>query len=570
MDLFSYLGIKNEVKKDDSKKATSKKNEEVVNKNSTLDKDVFSITGNDITIITGFYDPIIIKHNQSNLITIKDIYSNLKDYPEYTEITSKLKQLKDNVFLLYFSKDAVVNTFTIVLADNWRVILGGIVLELSTMYSESIVSLEEISSCWENIYPEYAGANYIVDDSEHIIIPIITQECSSVVVPSSFSIFGQSTYTIDESDLITYNIDGTNFINVDDDLDDSESDYMIEYDNTYEISLSIEQTINLLSQKYTELQVYDSNFIVSSFNDYYLLVPSVKSVSKAIKDEKKQKKEITYPTMCTTLSLAFTRFELSPDLFDGKQEVTSKELVKYIQNQGYPEYNDTRTNFDYDKSNKIIIAYLTGSKKGNCNTNPLININKLSNGIMVREESTNIGYFMATDSKENGEFQFYLPKISSNIFSEIHEYFYEVNQWGIRNGYGLLEAACQIFYDFKVNRYFVYYPEQTVDGLSVDVVRNRHLETNKNMVLVMDIHSHHTMAPVFSAMDDEDEKGTRLFAVMGNLSKENYKLNLRAGTGGYFIQLKFEDIIEHDNSVRKSLYINWNNITYRYSEKKAM
>jgi hypothetical protein len=54
------------------------------------------------------------------------------------------------------------------------------------------------------------------------------------------------------------------------------------------------------------------------------------------------------------------------------------------------------------------------------------------------------------------------------------------------------------------------------------------------------------MEAKFSKTDDNDEKVTRLYGVIGRLDKEFPDMELRASNGGKFINLKFIEIFDID------------------------
>ena len=61
---------------------------------------------------------------------------------------------------------------------------------------------------------------------------------------------------------------------------------------------------------------------------------------------------------------------------------------------------------------------------------------------------------------------------------------------------------------------------------------------------VMDIHSHGHMDAFFSYTDDSDEKGLRLYMVVGRLDTLLPEVELRLGVYGYFAPLSIEDIFD--------------------------
>ena len=59
---------------------------------------------------------------------------------------------------------------------------------------------------------------------------------------------------------------------------------------------------------------------------------------------------------------------------------------------------------------------------------------------------------------------------------------------------------------------------------------------------VMDIHSHGHMDAFFSSTDDSDEKGLRLYMVVGRLDTLLPEVELRLGVYGYLVPLSIEEI----------------------------
>lgn len=85
--------------------------------------------------------------------------------------------------------------------------------------------------------------------------------------------------------------------------------------------------------------------------EYAATAPSVKSFSIADNVQ---------------ISLGFTKIDLSPDDFDGMEEVEAKDICAYIVAQGWPEFSWERTTIE--KVNKhLLVAILKSSSKGALN-----------------------------------------------------------------------------------------------------------------------------------------------------------------------------------------------------------
>jgi hypothetical protein len=66
-------------------------------------------------------------------------------------------------------------------------------------------------------------------------------------------------------------------------------------------------------------------------------------------------------------------------------------------------------------------------------------------------------------------------------------------------------------------------------------------QTMDNVVLEM--HSHGKMKPFFSAQDNKDEQGFRIYAVAGRLNDEP-RIRLRVGGYGYFREILFQEVFD--------------------------
>lgn len=133
-------------------------------------------------------------------------------------------------------------------------------------------------------------------------------------------------------------------------------------------------------------------------------------------------------------------------------------------------------------------------------------------------------------------FQMSVPKIPMSLLLFIWDFFA-----GISEKYAL-EALAHILYDTKRNKYIVRIPKQKLTHTSVDSVMEE--EYPEHLIHVMDIHSHNTMPAEFSSIDDEDEKPTRLYAVMGRLDKILPDITVRASCGGKFIPIEPADVFD--------------------------
>ena len=279
------------------------------------------------------------------------------------------------------------------------------------------------------------------------------------------------------------------------------------------------------------------------------------------------KKETMYPTEGSTLSLLWKRFELTPEQFEGKKEVSSKEITKFLRKNGYPEYEDSRTFIVYDDKAKIIIPNIKGSGKGASHFHSFEEAEKAAykeDYLLCTFEQGEQNYRMektmvsltAANADGEGMFRWYLRKLSGNTFAVIREFFRKV---ALRHN---TEALVWIFYEPTKDEYEIYVPEQTVSHAAVK--ENEYCIDTLERFRVMDIHSHGTIPAFFSSVDDADETGNRLFGVFGHYNENRSVFKLRAGTGDYHCpvlkELVFEDEESDEslvNEYAEALYYEW-------------
>ncbi len=177
-----------------------------------------------------------------------------------------------------------------------------------------------------------------------------------------------------------------------------------------------------------------------------------------------------------------------------------------------------------------------------CKSDKAIVLLPSSDGRLYQMRKTPVGIFTAQADilpefpPVTPGFQMTVPKIPMHLLLFIWDFFA-----GLSERYAL-EALVHILYDTKRNKYTVRIPKQKLTHVSVDSVMEE--DYPEHMIHVMDIHSHNTMPAEFSTVDDEDEKPTRLYAVMGRLDKVLPNITVRASCGGKFIPVEPADVFD--------------------------
>lgn len=133
-------------------------------------------------------------------------------------------------------------------------------------------------------------------------------------------------------------------------------------------------------------------------------------------------------------------------------------------------------------------------------------------------------------------FQMTMPKIPMQVLMSVINFFEALSQKHE------LEALVHILYNNQTGEYIINVPKQEITHVSVNAVTEE--EYPEHLIHVMDIHSHNTMPAKFSPIDDEDEKATRLYAVVGRLDQVFPDITVRASCGGRFIKLHPEEVFD--------------------------
>ena len=86
--------------------------------------------------------------------------------------------------------------------------------------------------------------------------------------------------------------------------------------------------------------------------------------------------------------------------------------------------------------------------------------------------------------------------------------------------HGENEAFAQIYWDKAEKRFFAYVPKQSVCKEEVEAdLHDCPYDDEERYLCYADIHSHNSMDAFFSGKDDQDERSTGLYLVLGKLDK---------------------------------------------------
>lgn len=272
------------------------------------------------------------------------------------------------------------------------------------------------------------------------------------------------------------------------------------------------------------------------------------------------KELITLPCKCYFVTLNQT-FDFTPDMFGGKQKITSEEVLELLRKTySLLRNKDRRVEVVYAKEQNLVSVALTSGTKGSayalpeasdCGLFKLIRsveelqaVKQLANflGIYVpdkgpsqRIEVCPHAVYTATMGEgrelmriKNITYELKRPKIPYKLFQGIVEDF---------KAHPEKERIVQICYDEKKHEYFLSFP--SYEESSKAFIRYQF----QSIAPVITIHSHNTMPAYFSHIDNRDESITGVYGVIGTVDKTpTYKF--RVGMEGSFQELNLSDLFE--------------------------
>ena len=229
----------------------------------------------------------------------------------------------------------------------------------------------------------------------------------------------------------------------------------------------------------------------------------------------------------TTIQSVKEEIERSKPFLDGLKKAKDKSpdcLVKpkvTAQSKGIAGYKGTFTSLEEARaSDKTLCLFPSGD------------------GRVYELRKTELGEFVAP--KDNvvefpsvrAGFTPALPLIPVSLLNQIISFFR-----CYMSGLEEFEALAHILWDKELEQFVVHIPPQEVSKARVNADLSRDGLDETRYVHYMDIHSHNSMAAKFSPVDDQDEKATRLYAVLGRLDKFFPEITVRMSCGGAYCEL---------------------------------
>ncbi len=236
-----------------------------------------------------------------------------------------------------------------------RICRGGVELAIAEIAEEP--DADAVKAAWGKLYPEFKGADYFYDAEAKVIVPMFGPEKATFDLPLKVKFFGGQEYDLSEAAFDDEKGEEPDAEVAEEAEDEAES----EGEDVGKKTVSSERLCKWLAGDKKGLKIgvkrtkdVDGKEILLAFatKDYALMQAA-------------PKKEETYPTSAT-VSLFYTKFQITAEDFGGKKKITGKDLINYLRNvKGCIEYTEDFSVIKFDKKENLIkVAPGQYAKKG--------------------------------------------------------------------------------------------------------------------------------------------------------------------------------------------------------------
>ena len=252
----------------------------------------------------------------------------------------------------------------------------------------------------------------------------------------------------------------------------------------------------------------------------------------------KTAKAITDPKG-TTIASVKSEIEMSKPFLDALKKAKDKNpdcLVKprvTAQSKGIASYKGVFTSLEEARASDKAICTIPASD-GRVYE---LRKNELGEFIVPKDSVIDLGSVRAGFTPA-------LPLVSMELLAQIISFFR-----CYMNGGEQFEAMAHIYWDRQEERFVAHIPRQSVTKAHIDADLSRDDLPEDRYLHYIDIHSHNSMEAKFSAVDDADERATRIYIVVGRLDKFFPDITVRMSCGGTYLPLDPGCVLESFGAV---------------------
>lgn len=549
MDMFDFLGLEPETPKAKETKAKKASVKTEPKKASTEVKDAVAFP---VKVLTGYMDAVTYQASDftKSVVTAKEVFEKFtSDNPSFPKSLCGYRLKTKNTLVVFFLGKYASSKVNVNVDSSTAYILAGTKLDLSTFMTDEkcVIEAQSLIEAFKKEYPKFGEVRLCYSATENTVIPYFAEQklYSNVKLPVEVVFWNHEPFTVAKEDLDkdtkTKDVCEED-ADIEDETEDETEDAM---ESSAETTIGAKQLLKVVEARFPECKgILELRYCKATHS----IVVTVNDKDSAVDT----KKETLYPTDAEVSLFINMHFQLSPEWFGGKATITEKELKKFLEER-YPEFSPERTYIIYDEKKKLIMPCLKSSSKGALSIavsdeeeeelkKSLFPYFREYNDGIYRVEHTPVADFRVCvegDGSKN-EFAFKLPKIPFSLLKATKEFFCKVYE--VKG----TEAFLQLFYDTEDGAYFLYLPEQIAGVGDVDADRDQMKE--REFLLVADIHSHGRFKAFWSSKDNTDEKGSRIFGVMGGFhQKDGFSECFRIGCGGYFMEVDLSDVFDYSD-----------------------
>lgn len=550
-DLFDFLGLKPEDPKGKDTKAKKAAVKTEPSKKDVAEKDAVLFP---VKVLTGYMDIVTYQEKDfdKNEVTAKEVFKKFtSENPSFPKSLCEYRLKNKSTLVVFVAGKYASSKVNVNVDASTNYILAGTKLDLSSFMTDEkrVIEAQSLIEAFQKEYPKFGTVRLCYSATENTVIPFFAEQklYNNVKLPVDVVFWNHESFVVTNED-IEKNTKGEEADEVD---KDAEGETEETGENSAEKTISAKQLLKVVETRFPE---YKGVLELRYCKDAHSIIVTMDDKAPVVNT----KKENLYPTDAEVSLFINMHFHLSPDMFGGKATITEAELKKFLEER-YPEFSPERTYIIYDEKKKLIMPCLKSSSKGalsiassdeeeeELKRSPFPYFRKYEDGIYRVEHTPVADFRVCIDGdKSRNEFVFKLPKIPYSLMKATKEFFGRVYERK------RTEAFLQLFFDADDGTYFLYLPEQIAS--MGDVTATRDPIKEREFLLVADIHSHGRFKAFWSSRDCADEKGSRLFGVMGGFHQEEcYTECFRIGCGGYFMNAHLADIFDYDNCAKEDV-----------------
>lgn len=246
------------------------------------------------------------------------------------------------------------------------------------------------------------------------------------------------------------------------------------------------------------------------------------------------RKEVKDPKGTTIISMK-EMIERSREFLDALKKTKDKDPCCYVKpkvemkTKGNAAYKGKFGTLEEARNSDKVICLIPS------NDGRIYELRKMEQGEFIAPKKNVVDF-----SEVRAGFSPALPKIPAELMGQIIAFFR-----AFMTDHGENEAFAQIYWDKAEKRFFAYVPKQSV--CKEEVEANLHdcpYDDEERYLCYADIHSHNSMDAFFSGKDDQDERSTGLYLVLGKLDKFYPDVKARIFCGDSFVSIDPNIVME--------------------------